>query len=179
MSEACDDPHEWKDENYETLFANIGKYVVIFQSIEALVDQLLLLAWGQNNWAGSQRRLAGMTNDRKIRTLASEVLGSSDFKRVHTRPDWVSHFQTVVERLHSERQFRNSLVHSQILFEFAEKGLGPPLLSFRAKEGSDAKFDRRWLTKEFQNEMLQQVGRLCFDMNFVYMQLLHDFQAHA
>jgi hypothetical protein len=170
---------EWKDEEYEALFASIGKYVVFFQSIEEKVGRLLLLAWGQENWSASQRKLAGMSNDDKIQRLESEVLESVDFKRVHTRPEWVSHFKLVVKRLHSERKFRNSLVHSQILFEFAEKGLGPPLLSYRTKDGQNAKFDQNWLTAEFQNEMVGRVAMLNFDMNFVYVQLLHDFQALA
>ncbi len=179
MSEAGGVRHEWEEEEYEKLFASIGKYIVFFQSIEAKVDQLLLLAWGHENWQASQRRLAGMSNDDKIQTLVSEVLVSVDFKRVHSRPDWVSHFKAVVERLNSERKFRNSLVHSQILFEFAEKSLGPPLLSYRGKDGQNAKFHQNWLTTEFQKEMVGRVAILSFDINFVYVQLLHDFQAEA
>jgi hypothetical protein len=168
---------EWQDSDYEALFANIGRYVIIFQSIEGLVDQLLLLAWGQENWDKSQRRLAKMSNDTKVQTLASTVLESTDFKRVHTRPEFVARFQAVVERLQVERKFRNALVHSQILFEFAEKGLGPPLLSARVRGEPAAKFDQRWLSEGFQQEMLKTVSLLRFDMGFIYTQLLHDFQA--
>jgi hypothetical protein len=179
MSDTDGNTCEWAEEEYEKLFASIGKYVVFFQLIEARVDELLLLAWGHENWEASQRKLVGMPNEKKIQRLASEVLESVDFRRVHTRPDWVSQFKAVVERLHIERKFRNSVVHSQILFEFAEKGLGPPLLSYRTKQGPDVKFDRSWLTTEFQTEMVNRVAILSVDMGFVYTQLLHDFQARA
>ena len=85
-----------------------------------------------------------MSNDMKVQTLASVVLKSSDFKRVHTRPEFVARFQAAIDRLQAERKFRNLLVHSQILFEFAEKGLGPPLLSARVRDRPEAKFDQTW-----------------------------------
>jgi hypothetical protein len=90
VSDTDGNTSEWSEEEYEKLFASIGKYVVFFQLIEARVDELLLLAWGHENWEASQRKLVGMPNEKKIQRLASEVLQSVDFRRVHTRPDWVS-----------------------------------------------------------------------------------------
>lgn len=178
MSEEKETTPTWTEADTEALFSALGKYLIIFQWIEGLLDQLLLLAWGRENWAASQKRLAGMTNAAKIEAVEAIVLNSSDFARVHTRPDWVAHFKTVIETLHTERKQRNTMVHSQILFEFAEKGLGPPLMSKRTKQdGADTSFDQHWLSRRFQQTMLGRIGALAVDMNFIYVQLLHDYRA--
>ena len=149
MSEGAD--ARWTDEDTEALFAVLGKYWVIFQWIEAQLDKLLLLAWGHDNWAAGQGRLARMSNAQKVERVKSIVLTAPDFARVHSRPEWVSHFTSVMDALHSERKRRNSLIHSQILFELADKGLGPPLLSARTKNADQA-FDQQWLSKEFSRK---------------------------
>jgi hypothetical protein len=166
---------KWTDTDTDALFRTLGKYWVIFQSIEAQLDKLILLALGSDNWTQSQAQLARMSNAQKIDRVESIVLTSPDFARVHTRPDWVAHFKSIIEALHAERESRNALTHSQMLFEFADKGMGPPLLSTRIK--NDDLFERHWMSKEFQNEMLARIGKLAFDMNFIYVQLVHDFQA--
>ena len=43
----------------EALFLTVGKYIIFFQWIEGVVDQCLLLLWGHENWAETQKRLAG------------------------------------------------------------------------------------------------------------------------
>jgi hypothetical protein len=172
MSEAAP---KWTDADTDALFSTLGKYWVIFQSIEAQLDKLLLLAWGSDNWAQSQAKLTRMSNAQKIDRVKTTVLTSPDFARVHTRLDWVSHFKSIIEVLHAERESRNALTHSQILFDFADKGVGPPLLSSRIK--NDDLFEQHWMSKDFQDKMLMRIGKLAFDMNFVYVQLLHDFQA--
>ena len=169
---------KWTDEDTEALFTTLGKYWIIFQWVESLLDQLILLAWGHDNWAASQKKLAGMSNMQKIDCVESIVLTKPDFARVHTRPEWVTHFKSIMEALHAERKHRNSIIHSQILFEFADKGLGPPLLSMRTRSGTeDERFERYWLSKEYQGKMLADLGKLAMQMNFVYVQLVHDFQA--
>src|SRR5215207_8234299 len=95
---------KWTDEDTEALFTTLGKYWVIFQWVESLLDRLLLLAWGHENWAASQDRLARMSNVQKIDCVESIVLTTPDFARVHTRPEWVSHFRSVIEALQSERK---------------------------------------------------------------------------
>lgn len=172
MSESA---HKWTDADTDAMFSFIGKYLIVFQSIEAQIDKLLLLAWGSDNWTSSQAKLARMSNEQKIDRLKSIVLTTSDFARVHTRPDWVSHFKSTIAALHAERRRRNTLIHSQILFDFVDREIGPPLLSSRTK--SEDLFEQVWLTKDFQDKMLIGVAKLSYDMNFVYVQLLHDFKA--
>jgi hypothetical protein len=178
MSEAKDATPKWIDDDAEALFATLGKYWIIFQWIEGKLDMLMLLAWGHENWNASQTKLARMTNAQKIDSVASIVLTTPGFARVHTRPDWVSHFKSVIAALHTERKRRNSMTHSQILFEFADKGLGPPLMSTRMKaSGGDEPFERHWLSKDFQQKMLAEIGELAMQVNFFYVQLIHDYQA--
>jgi hypothetical protein len=177
MSEQNSEQPLWTEEDSEHLFATLGKYWVIFQQIESQLDKLLLLAWGHENWTRSQRKLAGMTNAAKVKAVKSVVLTTADFARAHTRPEWIAHFRSVLEALDAERKRRNSIIHSQVLFEFADKGLGPPLASSRTGGAGEKIFERHWLSREYQTELLAQLAKLCWDMNFAYVQLVHDYNA--
>jgi hypothetical protein len=169
---------KWTEEDAEAVFTTLGKYWIIFQWVESLLDRLMLLAWGHENWAASQNRLARMSNAQKIEYVESMVLTTPDFARVHARPDWVSHFNSVIEALHSERKRRNSIMHSTVLFESAAKGFGPPILSTRTKSAAESdRFEQQWLSKEYQSKLLAEVAELGLKMNSVYVQLLHDSQA--
>src|SRR3977135_3773014 len=93
LTEASSSAAEWTDADTEALFTTIGKYVVIFQWMEGQLDQILLLAWGYENWASTHAKLARMTNEEKVDTVKRTVLTSPDFARVHTRPAWCAHFE--------------------------------------------------------------------------------------
>ncbi len=160
----------------EALFGTIGRYVIVFQWIESVLDRILLLAWGEENWGSSQAKLATMTNQQKVDAVKGAVLTSSDFARVHTRPEWCAHFESVIGRLHAERQQRNATMHSQFLFEFADAGLAPLNAKRRRLEG-EAVFDYEELTKEFQTNLLGNLARLAVDMNFIHVQLVNDYRA--
>jgi hypothetical protein len=166
----------WTEADTERLFTSIGKYVIIFQWMEGVLDQILLLAWGHENWDSSQSKLAKMTNEKKVDTVKKVVLASSDFARVHTRPEWCRHFESVMARLHKERLRRNRLVHSQYLLEFADAGLAP-LSSHRTRLEGEPVFAREELTKEFQTTLLGEVAQLALDLNFIRVQLVHDYRA--
>jgi hypothetical protein len=73
------------------------------------------------------------------------------------------------------RQLRGSAV-SQYLLEIAEAGL-VPLSSVRRRERRDATFHREELSKEFQVKLLGDLARLAVDMNFIRVQLIHDYRA--
>jgi hypothetical protein len=176
MSEATERPPAWTEADTEELFAALGRYWIIFQWIEGRLDQILLLGWGHENWNRSQKKLAGMTNSDKIKAVDTLVLKTVDFARVHTRPAWIEQFKSLMEALHNERNHRNSLIHSQILFDFADKGLEPPLLSTRKKNGTEM-FERQWLSKKFQQEMLARLSKLAWEVNLLHVQLIHDYRA--
>ncbi|TIT66269.1 MAG: hypothetical protein E5W90_12985 [Mesorhizobium sp.] len=168
---------KWTDNDTEAMFATIGKYLVVFQWMEGILDQILLLGWGWENWGASQVKIAGMTNEKKIKAVRKLVMSAREFARVHTRPDWLEHFQSVLKRFDEERQQRNTLVHSQYLFEAVDAGI-PPLISKRTKSEGKATFDQRHFSKEFQTHLFENVGKLSMDLNFVLVQLRHDYAAH-
>ena len=166
----------WTDEDTEAMFATIGRYLIIFQWAESKLDQILLLGWGHENLSASQTKLAKMTNAEKIRAVKHIVLESEDFSRVHTRPEWCADFQLLVGRLQDEGDRRNSVVHSQYLFEFTEIGQ-PPLQSRRKKVDGKAVFVQKHLGTEAQEKMLKQITQLSLDVSFLHLQLVHDYQA--
>lgn len=166
----------WTDADTEALFATIGRYLIIFQWIESKLDQILLLGWGYENWAPGQAQLAKMKNFEKIDAVRKLVLTSPDFARVHTRPDWCANFELLINRLHDERARRNSLVHSQYLFDFVEIGLAP-LRSHRQAVDGQVMFDRQHLTKADQTKLLIDLGQLAMNVNFLHVQLIHDYKS--
>jgi hypothetical protein len=166
----------WTQADTDGLFTSLGKYVVIFQWIEGVLDEILLLAWGHENWASSQTRLAKMTNEEKVNAVKTVVFTSPDFARVHTRPDWLLKFEGVMERLHRERMKRNAIVHSQYLLQFADAGLVPLSSARRRLEGNTV-FTQQELSKEFQAKLLDDLAQLALDLNFVRVQLVHDYRA--
>ena len=166
----------WTDADTEALFATIGRYLLTFQWIEGKLDQILLLGWGEDNRTASQARLAGMRNFEKINAVKELVLNSPDFARVHTRPDWCTEFELLIEHLHNERSRRNTLIHSQYLFRFTEIGL-PPIMSHRQRLDGEPKFIRQILDKDAQQKLLNDLGKLVIDINFTLVQLIHDYEA--
>jgi hypothetical protein len=168
----------WTEADTDAMFANIGRYLIIFQWVEGVLDQILLLGWGQENWEAGQAKLAKMKNYEKVNAVDELVLNSVDFSRVHTRPQWCSNFKLLIARLHGERERRNSLVHSQYLFEFADLGLSP-LRSSRRKVDGSVQFDQEYLTKVIQEKLLSNLTLLAMDIGFTHTQLIHDYKAPA
>ncbi|MBS0234830.1 MAG: hypothetical protein JSR99_15245 [Proteobacteria bacterium] len=169
---------EWTDDDTEALFATVGKYLIFFQWIEGKIDQILLMAWGHQNWSQSQARLARMKNHEKINAVDELVQNSNVFARARTRPDWISSFRLLIEHLHAERDRRNSLIHSQYLFEFAEAGF-PPVASHRRKVNGTAEFRQQDLTPAAQKDLLANLAQLAMDVNFAHVQLIADYRHDA
>jgi hypothetical protein len=67
-------------------------------------------------------------------------------------------------------------VHSQYLFEFADAGLAP-LRSHREKVNGSSTFDQQPFTKAAQEKLLRDLATLATDVNFTYIQLIHDYKA--
>lgn len=150
--------------------------MIIFQWIEGVLDEILLLAWGHENWATSQAKLAKMTNEEKVDTVKRVVFTSPEFARVHTRPEWCARFKIVIQRLHQQRLTRNAIVHSQYLLNFADAGL-VPLSSMRRRSAGQGVFQRQELTKAFQAKLVSDLAQLALDLNFIRVQLVHDYGA--
>lgn len=178
MNESRLSDKKWTDDDTEALFAAIGRYLVTFQWIEGKLDQILLLGWGHDHWAASQAKLATMKNDEKIGAVRKLVFESPAFARSQEDRDWCDKFERLLGRLHEERVRRNSLAHSQFLFEFVEVGL-PPMRSNRKKSSGEPIFDREDLTKEAQSTLLAGVGQLALDVGWAHVQLIADYRSQA
>ncbi len=166
MDEEAGSKSGWTDADSEILFANIGKYLIIFQWMESEVDQILLLAWGFDNWAAGQAKLAKMTNCAKVEAMNPAVCESPNLARAQTRPDWWARFEAVIGRLHTERTRRNDIVHSQYLFDFVKAGFAP-IRSKRIKVDGKTTLDQDELSKEFQEKLLEEISELAMDLSFI------------
>lgn len=155
-----------QDKVTSAFLSTVGQYVIVFQWIEAKVEQCLLLWWGHENWAQSKRRLAQMTNKQKVDALWKEFRENPANERGRARPDWVSKFQNLVERLHLERRRRNKLLHSHYLFDFLK--IGKPVLQVDPKEGA------RNIGSDAQSLLLNELSQLAIDISFAHVQVIHD-----
>jgi hypothetical protein len=177
MIERKSERQKWSDKDTEALFASIGRYVMIFQWVEGLLDQMLLLGWDYENWPESQAKLARMRFFDKVEAVKSLVLSSADFVRARSRPGWLSNFEVLIQRVHEERRRRNALLHSQFLFEFVEAGL-PPVRSLRkGTPNGGSTFDQQYFTPEAQEQLVADLIQLGLDVNFTFVQLIHDHRA--
>lgn len=165
------------DNEIDALFLTIGKYIVFFQWIEGVVDQCLLLLWGYENWSESQNRLAGMLNYDKVEALLQECKTNPANLRGQNRLDWCHQFEALIERLHEERRQRNSLLHSQHIFDVLE--IGQPILqSDRRRRNGVGAFARQDLSRATQEALLGRVAHLAIDLRIAHVQLISDFGTH-
>jgi hypothetical protein len=165
-----------KSDASEELFGTVGRYVILFQWLEGVVDQCLLLLWGHENLTAGQLRLAGMTNQQKVDALRREFHENPANARGRTRPDWIAWFETLIERLHQERRRRNSLLHSQYLFDLVEIGL-PILQSDHRKQDGKGIFEQKYLTPEVQRVLQDDLAHLAFETGLAHRQLIADYRA--
>lgn len=102
----------------------VGQYVLMFQAIEALVDDCLLLLWeAPQDWAESQRRLGRLTNFEKVEAFDVAIRTSPHIGRFRARDDWDSGFERLVRELHAARTGRNGILHGHYLYDFLEAGM--------------------------------------------------------
>ena len=162
-------PTEQEEAVVERLLATIGRYALGFQALEGVIEQGLDLLWGLDNHSQNYDRLARMTNQQKIDAWQTEFRGNPLNARGRSRPDWVDHFEQLVVRLHAERKRRNSILHSQYLYDFVK--IGHPVLQ------TDPRGEQTNWTDERQMELLDQLTKLAFDTGHARMQILHDVGA--
>lgn len=153
----------------ERLLATIGRYALGFQAVESIVEECLQLLWGHDHFAENHARLARMTNQQKVDALLQQFRENPKNARGRNRPEWVARFEGLIARLHAERQRRNSILHSQYLYDFVR--IGHPVMQIdRRGENTD------W-TDERQNELLRTLAVLAFDTGQARIQLVHGYGA--
>lgn len=112
-----------------------------------------------------------MTNSAKIDAFQQLVVDGGHFRKVEV-DGWYERFNLIVERLHSERRRRNSLIHAQYLFDFLAIG-APVLRTHVQRRDGDIHFDQEDLTPRRCEEILAEVAQLSYDLNMICVQLYH------
>ena len=153
----------------ERLLATIGRYALAFQSLESIVEECLHLLWGHDHFEENHVRLARMTNQQKVDALLQEFRENPMNARGRSRPEWVARFEGLIARLHAERQKRNSILHSQYLYDFVR--IGHPVMQID-RRGANTDW-----TDERQDDLLRTLAVLVFDTGQARIQLVHDYGA--
>lgn len=161
----------------ERLFRFIGAYVVAFQHLEGKIDEMLLLARGQENRDRTFKWLAQKTTELKIKKFDALVKAEEPFRRVGI-DDWYAGFDAVIKRLHQERERRNGLMHGQFLFDFL--GLGGPTLRTHVKSrDGGAVFDQEWLSPKNCEIIMGESADMSLDLGRICVQLSHSYVSPA
>jgi len=150
-------------------FGFIGKYVLAFQSIETIIDQIILLGKGLENWDSGQKYLA--TNNfikRKTKRAYTMLTNETPFN-ARNDIDWLDHIEDCHSRMLEECDTRAKLLHSHFIWDFVEHG-GPVIRSYRQKTDDGATFDQQELTASVQDSMLKSISQLAFDYNLIHTQ---------
>lgn len=160
--------------NTENFFSTIGKYVIIFQHIETILDQILLLSWGSGNWKESQNKLSSMDIYKKINAVKKIVYATDLFNTVKSTPEINHAFKILIDKLHKERERRNVLLHSYYMFDFLEIG-APVLRSHREHTPGGYNLNQQYITPNYQDELLHEIIALAFETGVMHKQLIHAY----
>lgn len=163
---------EYDDKEANELFLFLGKYIAFFQWMESKLDQILLLARGEENWTETQYELANMRNSDKISAVEAAVLAPKPFTLKDRRPEWVSYFSELLERIRAEGRRRNSIVHSQYLMDFLEYGM-LALKSDRRRINGKIEFQHERLDKERREIIMDELSKLAFELSQGHLQLVN------
>lgn len=157
----------------EAIYAFVGKYVVAFQWLEGKIDEMFLLARGEENRRETFAWLATKTNSAKIDAFRALVTQQGPFRPI-AREDWPVQFDAIIERLHAERRRRNGLLHAQYLFDFL--AIGAPVLrtDVQRYEG-EPHFSQEELSAQRCEEILGEIAQLSFDLGMICVQLRHAY----
>ena len=152
----------------------VGAYVISFQWLEGKIDEMFLLARGQDVRAETFSWLAQKTNAQKIDAFYELVVACSPFRHVPI-DGWYDHLRAVVERLHQERRRRNGILHAQFLFDFLAIG-APVMRTHVQRQAGNAVFDQEDLSPKRCDDILGELALLAFDLNMICVQLIHVYE---
>jgi hypothetical protein len=161
-----------QDEETERLFTFIGRYVVLFQDIEAKLDQIISLAISNDRSHVSNSILPYLTHAQKIDAMSAIVHSSSIADNDPFRLEWLASFEEVVQRLKAEATRRNKIVHSHYLFEFIAIGHSP-IRSKRIRNQKRQGFEHEEIDSDYINQATLAVAELSFDLGMALTQFVH------
>ena len=147
------------------LFEFIGTYVVIFQDIEAKLDQV------EQSHIG-EYIISTLSNSQKVDFVQAIIKSSAIANGDPFRTEWLASFYELVQRLRVEGTRRNSIVHSVYILDFMEIG-APPLRSKRKRKRAAPGFDQEEIDAQFITRAISEIAELSFDVGMAFTQLVH------
>ncbi|RMB01977.1 hypothetical protein [Eilatimonas milleporae] len=158
----------------ERFYSFVGQYVISFQWLEGQIDQILLLARGHDHWDETHQWLSGLRNVDKIHAFRDVVDADEPFDRVPIE-GWYDRFDQAIDRLHTERQRRNGILHAQFLFDFL--AIGQPVMRLDVRRrGGDVEYTQEDLSQARCDEIMNELAQLGVDLNFICVQLRHVYR---
>ncbi|MGD0185210.1 MAG: hypothetical protein ABSC25_08155 [Roseiarcus sp.] len=154
------------------LFQFIGTYVVLFQDIEAKLDQIIMIAIGHDRPHVSEGVVSLLSHAQKIDLIHAIVRSSAIANGDPFRAEWLASFEDVIQRLKAEATRRNKIVHSAYILDFMEIG-APPLRSKRKRKRGDFDFDQEDIDAKFIGRATSELAELSFDVGMALTQLRH------
>ena len=155
----------------ERFYRFVGAYVISFQWLESKIDEIFLLARGQDVRADTFNWLAQKSNAQKIDAFQKLIVAGSPFRHVPI-DGWYDQLSKVVERLHQERRRRNSILHAQFLFDFLAIGV-PVMRTHVQRQAGNIIFDQEDLSAAKRDLILSELAELASNLNMICVQLLH------
>ena len=155
----------------EKLYSFIGKYVISFQWLEGILDQIYSLGDDLREKADVDAELATLSFSRKSIAVRKLILTGDAFAGGGTIEGWKQRIEDFFRRLDEERERRNAIMHSQYLFDFL--AIGQPLLRARRQRGNKERYSYEDMSIENIDRILQEMAELCWEANLIYTQCLH------
>lgn len=155
----------------EQLYSFIGKYVISFQWLEGILDQVYSLSYNLRKKADVDAELATLSFAQKSVAVKELILTSDAFAGGRTIEGWPQRIEEFFRRLDNERERRNAIMHSQYLFDFL--AIGQPPMRARRQRGNRERYVYEDMSIDNIDRILQEMAELCWEANLIHMQCLH------
>ena len=171
MSEQAKKDYDWATDT-EPFFVFLGIYVAAFQSMEGVLDEIILLEAGFENREASFIRLAGLSHKARIDAVAAASVNVERFKGMVRDDAWTARSTELIGRLHAERSRRNSLLHSKFWLRGLEAGINA-IRTDNKRMGGKLVQHVEEMSRERMDAVLKELAILSFDVGMLHMQLIH------
>lgn len=155
----------------EQLYSFIGKYVISFQWLEGILDQIYSLGDNLPAKADIDAKLATLSFAQKSIAVKELILTGDAFAGGCTMEGWPQRIEEFFRGLDNERERRNAIMHSQYLFDFL--AIGQPPMRARRQRGKRERYIYEDMSIDNIDRILQEMAELCWEANLIHMQCLH------
>lgn len=166
-----EDRELWKDEQHNALVKAIGKYIILFQQLEAKIDTIFLL-FSRDSFSFGQIIRSQLSNREKIEAISTYVNENISSHKDEFSIDWLKGFNDLIGRIKSISERRNKIVHSTYLYDFLNIG-HPIMISNKKLKRSELKFDNEDFNPKDFDEYIYSISSAYYEMNFIHVQLIH------